>query len=75
MRLSKGAYVAAKGHGEIAAQIRALAELHALPQLQHAELAEQLDGEVPQDQAVPEPLAGLLARALGWATVTSRDGD
>jgi type III secretion protein U len=74
MRLSKRAYVAAKGHGEIAAQIRALAELHALPQIQHAELAEQLDGEAPQDQAVPEHLAGPLARALGWTTVTSRGG-
>jgi type III secretion protein U len=72
MRLGagRGAFVAAKGRGEIAAQIRALAELRSLPQLEHAELAAQLDRTVPQDQAVPETLAASLARALGWAPVT-----
>jgi type III secretion protein U len=67
-----GAFVAAKGRGEVAAQIRALAELHTLPQLQHHELAEQIDRTVPLDQTVPEPLATPLARALGWLPVSPR---
>jgi len=69
MRLGNGpsAYVAAKGRGEVAAQIRALAELRTLPQLQLNELAEQLDRTVPLDKTVPDPLAEPLARALGWA--------
>jgi type III secretion protein U len=68
MRLGNGpgAYVAAKGRGEIAAQIRALAEAQTLPQLQLNELADQIDRDVPLDQTVPEPLATSLARALGW---------
>ncbi|HEX5687932.1 MAG TPA: EscU/YscU/HrcU family type III secretion system export apparatus switch protein [Ideonella sp.] len=68
MRLGKGqgAYVAAKGRGEIAAQIRALAEAQTLPQVQLNELTEQIDRTVPLDQTVPDPLAGSLARALGW---------
>jgi len=71
MRLgSSGAFVAAKGRGEVAAQIRSLAELRSLSQLEHAELAQQLDGTAPQDQAVAGPLAASLARALGWAPVT-----
>lgn len=68
MRLGNGpgAYVAAKGRGEVAAQIRALAEARTLPQLQLNELADQIDRDVPLDQTVPEPLASALARALGW---------
>ncbi|MEK8030857.1 EscU/YscU/HrcU family type III secretion system export apparatus switch protein [Ideonella sp. DXS29W] len=62
-----GAYVVAKGRGEMAAQIRALAELHTLPQLPLHELTEQIDAGVRLDQTVPEPLATPLARALGWA--------
>lgn len=68
MRLGQGAgaYVVAKGRGEIAAQIRALAEAQTLPQLQLNDLADQIDRDVPLDQTVPEPLAGKLAKALGW---------
>jgi type III secretion protein U len=68
MRLGNGpgAYVAAKGRGEIAAQIRAMAEAQTLPQLQLNELAAQIDSDVPVDKTVPEPLATALAKALGW---------
>ncbi|MGM9487407.1 EscU/YscU/HrcU family type III secretion system export apparatus switch protein [Ideonella sp. YS5] len=74
MRLGSGSgsFVAAKGRGEMAAQIRTLAEQRSLPRLEHAELAEQLDQTVPQDQTVPEPLATAMARALGWVSVTGR---
>jgi len=68
MRLGNGpgAYVAAKGRGEVAAQIRAMAEARTLPQLQLNELAAQIDSDVPVDKTVPEPLATPLAKALGW---------
>lgn len=69
MRLGQGpgAFVAAKGRGEVAAQIRALAGQRVLPQVEHPALAEQIEQGVPLDRTVPEPLAGPLAKALGWA--------
>lgn len=59
--------VIARGQGELAAQIVALAGEHLVPVQTDAELAARLIEEVPLDRPIPRPLYPPVARLLRWA--------
>lgn len=58
--------VIAKGHDELALQIRAEARRHGIPILENRPLARALDAEVPIGRAVPGKHFAAVARVLAW---------
>ena len=58
--------VIAKGHDELALQIRAEARRHGIPILETRPLARALDAEVPIGRAVPGKHFAAVARVLAW---------
>jgi type III secretion protein U len=59
--------VIARGQGEFAAQIVALAAEHLVPMQTDSELASRLLDEVPIDRPIPRSLYPAVARLLRWA--------
>ena len=59
--------VIAKGAGELAQQMRAIARKHRVPALRDAQLAQALFRGVDLDEEVPERLFPQVARVLAWA--------
>jgi flagellar biosynthetic protein FlhB len=59
--------VIAKGAGELAVQMRAIARRHQVPALRDAQLAQALFRGVDLDKEVPERLFPQVARVLAWA--------
>ena len=57
----------AKGAGELAEQMRAIARRHRVPVLRDAPLARALFRGVDLDREVPERLFPQVARVLAWA--------
>ncbi len=69
LRYAKGdaaPVVVAKGHDEVALQIRAEARKHGVPILENKPLARALDAEVPLGRMVPGKHFAAVARVLAW---------
>ncbi|MBI5512165.1 MAG: EscU/YscU/HrcU family type III secretion system export apparatus switch protein [Deltaproteobacteria bacterium] len=58
--------VVAKGHDELALQLRAEARRHGIPILENRPLARALDAEVPLGRPVPGRHFAAVARVLAW---------
>ena len=58
--------VIAKGHDEVALQIRAEARKHGIPVLENRRLARALDAEVPIGHAIPAAHFAAVARVLAF---------
>ncbi len=59
--------VVAKGEGDLARQIRRIAEEEGIPVVHNVDLARQLRAEAPVDQYIPEQLIEPVAAVLRWA--------
>jgi type III secretion protein U len=59
--------IAAKGHGEVAARMRAVAEQSGVPIVQNIPLARALHSGTEINDVVPEKLFGAVAEVLIWA--------
>lgn len=62
----------AKGRGEVAAQMRALARQHNIPVVENPPLARALFKRAHADQFVPEDLFPLVAKILVWVYAMDR---
>ena len=58
--------VVAKGEGDLAAQIRRIAEEEGIPILRNVDLARRLQATAPLDQYIPDDLIEPVAAVLRW---------
>lgn len=65
--------VVAKGEGELAREIRRIAEEEGIPVMQNVDLARRLQATVPVDQYIPDELIEPVAEVLRWARSIARE--
>jgi flagellar biosynthetic protein FlhB len=64
--------VVAKGQGEVAMRIRAIAQEHAVPQLEAPPLARALHQAVEVGDEIPDTLYDAVAQVLAWVYLVRR---
>lgn len=64
--------VVAKGEGDLARQIRRIAEEEGIPVMQNIDLARRLQATAPLDQYIPDELIEPVAEVLRWARSIGR---
>jgi type III secretion protein U len=64
--------VVAKGEGELAREIRRIAEQEGIPVMQNIDLARRLQATAPVDQYIPDELIEPVAEVLRWARSIGR---